>query len=107
MAVRTPRQAKPAIFEPWAPPADVTVAEVAAVKALASGTATDEQQRRAMKFIVERVCGTYEEVYCPGDDGNRDTAYAAGKRRVGLYLVTLTHADIKRFKDDLAPREQG
>lgn len=93
------------LFEPWAPP-EATVSEVAAIKALAVGNASPDQQRRALDFIIERVAGTYEEVYCPGDGGNRDTAYALGKRRVGTYIVSLLSADIRRFKTDQSPTEQ-
>jgi hypothetical protein len=94
------------LFEPWAPPPSVTVAEVAALKAVAACNASPEQQKRAMDFIIERVAGTYEEVYCPGETGNRDTAYALGKRRVGTYIVSLLNADIRRFKSDQSPTEQ-
>lgn len=94
------------LFEPWAPPEGVSAAEVAALKALANGTASPDQQKRALDFIIHRVAGTYEEVYCPGEEGNRDTAYALGKRRVGTYIVTLLNADIRRFKADQSPTEQ-
>lgn len=86
------------LFEPWAPPAP-DLPDVVALKALSTGTATADQQVRALKFIVERIAGTYEEVYCPGADGDRNTAYALGKRRVGTYLVSLLNADIRKFKD--------
>jgi|AGTN01.3.fsa_nt_gi hypothetical protein len=94
------------LFEPWAPPV-ATAAEVAALKALAAGTASPEQQRRSLDFIIQRVAGTYEEVYCPGEGGNRDTAYALGKRRVGTYIVSLLNADIRKFKTDQSPTEQS
>jgi hypothetical protein len=97
----------PKLFEPWAPPANVTLQEAAAIHAVANGTASPEQQREAMRFIVERVSGTYQEIYCPGENGNRDSAYAAGKRRVGLYLVSLISTSLRNFKDpDAAPTEQ-
>lgn len=99
-----PRKATP--FEPWAPPA-AELADVAAIKALSRGTATQDQQQRALQFIVHQVCGTYDEQFCPGEDGRRATDYALGKRRVGLYLVSLLHADIRKFRDpDAPPREQ-
>lgn len=93
------------LFEPWAPP-ETSAAEVAALKALANGKASPDQQKRALDFIIYRIAGTYEEVYCPGDGGNRDTAYALGKRRVGTYIVTLLNADIRQYKTDQSPTEQ-
>ena|SRR3990172_3064719 len=92
------------LFQPWTPPKP-TLPDVVALKALAVGSATADQQIRALKFIVEQVAGTYEEIYCPGAGGDRDTAYALGKRRVGTYIVSLLAADIKKFKDG-QPSEQ-
>jgi len=100
-----PPRKKPQAFEPWAPP-PTELPDVAAIKALARGDASPEQQRHALKFIVEKVCGAYEEQFCPGEDGRRATDYALGKRRVGLYIVTLLAVDIKRYRDpDAPPRE--
>lgn len=92
--------AKPRLFEPWAPPAPdkVAAADVASVKALFAGTATEAQQQRAMHFILVTVCGVDEDPFCPTEDGRRHTDYALGKRRVGLYLRSLLHADIQKFK---------
>ena len=84
------------LFEPWAPPrADLP--DVVAIKALALGTATEDQQKRALHFILVHVCQVDDEPYCPASD--RDTAYALGKRRVGTYLRSLLAADIRKFKD--------
>lgn len=91
-----------ALFEPWAPPT-AELPDVVAIKALALGTATEDQQKRALHFILVHVCGIDDEPYCPASD--RDTAYALGKRRVGTYLRSLLAADIRRFKDG-QPSEQ-
>ena len=80
--------------------------DVVALKALALGTATPDQQTRALKFIVEKAAGTYEETFFPGPGGDRDSAYAQGKRRVGLFIVSLVNADIRRFKEDGQPSQQ-
>lgn len=100
-----PKKQPPKLFEPWAPPKP-ELPDVVALKALAQGNATSDQQTRALKFIVEKIAGTYEEVYCPGADGDRNTAYALGKRRVGTYIVSLLNADIRKFKEDGQPSEQ-
>lgn len=96
---------KAKLFEPWAPPL-ADLADVVAIKALAAGTASDEQQKRALHFILVEVCRVDDEPYCPGENGNRDTAYALGKRRVGTYLRSLISADIRKFRSDGQPSEK-
>lgn len=86
-------------------PSSYGVVQVAAVKALAAGTATEQQQREALHFILVGVCKVDDEPYFPGSD--RDTAYACGMRRVGTFVRSLIHADIKNFKTNAAPTEQG
>jgi len=56
-----------------------------AIKAIAAGTANDEQQKRAMSWIINTLCGTYDLSYRPNSE--RDTCLAEGKRLVGLALV--------------------
>ena len=60
--------------------------DAAALQALAAGTATAEQQQRALNWIIYDACGTYEMDYRPDP---RDHAFISGKRRVGLQIVTL------------------
>jgi hypothetical protein len=69
---------------PWVPPEpslDVSVA----IKAVAAGTANEHQQRKAMQWIINDLCGTYDMSYRP--DSERDTTFAEGKRFVGNQLV--------------------
>jgi hypothetical protein len=71
---------------PWHP-APYDEAVTGALKALQSGTANAAQQQRALKWIIEPLCGTYDLSYRPGEDGERDTAFAEGKRFVGQQIV--------------------
>jgi hypothetical protein len=104
--VKTAVRRKPKSFEPWAPP-PIELRDVAAIKALQRGDASAEQQRHALKFIVEKACATYELSFCPDENGRRSTDFAEGKRRVGLLLVGLLAADIRKFRDpDAPPREK-
>lgn len=97
---------KPKLFEPWAPP-PVGLVELAALQAVAKGTATADQQGRAMRFIVERVCQRYEMPYCPGANGERDTAFALGRMCAGTILTSFLNADLDNFRDpNAAPSEQ-
>jgi hypothetical protein len=95
------------LFQPWAPPA-LELYDVASLQAVAKGVADERQQQHAMRVIVEKLAGVYEETFCPGQEGQRNSDYAQGKRRVGLMLVSYLNAPLKNFKDDPdSPREQG
>lgn len=72
--------------QPWHPPT-YDEADVLAVQAVAQGVGSKDQQQRAVRWIVERACGTYQETYFA--DSERNAAYAQGKRGVGLNIVTL------------------
>lgn len=79
---------------PWKPPA-YEPADAAAIQGLAEGNATPDQQRRALKWIIEQACGTYEMSYRPGGpEGDRDTAFAEGRRFVGSRLVFMVKLKI-------------
>lgn len=105
---RRPRVPKAPRLEPWIP-ADWEPEEAYAVQAVMHGRADEAQQKRAMRFIVERVCATYDLSYRPTSD--RDTAFAEGKRHVGLQLVKFANLNIARVRGQLteqgeAPKEQ-
>lgn len=75
---------KPAAYEP---------ADAAAIQALYNGVANHAQQKRALTWLIT-ACGTYDMSYRPGQDGDRDTAFAEGRRSVGLQLVKLCNIKI-------------
>lgn len=76
---------------PWYP-ARYEKADVRALKNLAAGTASPEQQQRAMKWIIEQACATYDLSYRPTSD--RDTSFAEGRRFVGLQIVKALNLDL-------------
>lgn len=83
---------------PWRPAA-YEDADVAAFQALAEGKASPDQQRRALKWLIERACATYDLSYRPGgEDGARDTVFAEGKRAVGLEVVKLIKLKIGQLR---------
>lgn len=70
----------------WGPP-NYELADAVAINAVAKGEATPDQQVRAMKWIIEQGCQTYGLSYRPdGMGGDRDTAFAEGRRFVGTEL---------------------
>lgn len=68
--------------------------EVHALRALATGTATTDQQRAVLKFIIEDVCNTYDQPYRPGEGGERDTAFACGRMFAGQQIVKLLNMSL-------------
>lgn len=87
-APRKPTRESLLASAPWVPP-DYEIADVSAIQALVAGTATKEQQRRALDWVINQAAGTYDLSFRPGDEGRRDTDFAEGRRFVGLQLVKL------------------
>lgn len=90
-------------WEPWKPAA-WELPDAAAIQALQRGDATADQQRNALKYIVNTLAGTYDGSFRPGPDGALVTAYAEGKRAVGLQIVKLANLSLSAFKKE--PSEQ-
>lgn len=88
--------------EPWKP-SNYEIEDAGAIQALLRGEAMPHQQQRALTYIIETLCGTYDMSFRPA--GDRDTCFAEGKRFVGNQLVKLSKINLSKFKD--APSEQG
>ena len=72
------------------------IEDILAVKAVANGNASTEQQKRAMRYIIEAVSGYYDISYRPElADG---TLIAEGKRIVGAHLVGMINTSLKKTK---------
>lgn len=84
---------KPAAIEPWKP-APYDEADTYAIKALAAGIANEGQQKRALKWVIETLCGTYDQPYRPGSEGDRDTVFACAKMFVGQQLVKQINVNL-------------
>src|SRR5215207_4209413 len=72
-------------------PADYEDATVYAFKAMARGEANSHQQERVLQWLVAEACRTYDLSYRPGDQGDRSTAFAEGRRFVGLQIVKMVN----------------
>lgn len=79
-------------------PPKYDVLHVAAIQALARGEATPHQQQEALRWIIERAAGTYDQSFSP--DSDRGTSFAEGRRFVGLNIVKLTKLNKEALKDD-------
>lgn len=104
---RQPTQAEiKARQSPWYPK-PYGVAEAAAIKGVADGTASADQQRYAMRYIINVLCATYDQSFRPGEEGRRDTDFAEGMRHVGNQIVKMINIDLKKITEDGEVREQG
>lgn len=63
-----------------------------AIKQLGYGLANAEQQKMAIKWIVEKAGMTYDSVHFPSE---RDSAFASGRRAVGLMIVSIQNTPLK------------
>lgn len=80
-------------MEPWKP-IKYELGDITALQALAQGEADAFQQKRALKWIVQ-ACGTYDLSYRPNSE--RDTAFAEGRRFIGLQIVKALHLNTSVF----------
>ena len=81
-------------------PVEYAKADAAALQAMRRGEATADQQVRAMEFILGPICERNGMSFRPGPDGDRETAFAEGRRFVGNQIVKLTNLPLSKIKDD-------
>ena len=86
-------------------PAHCEPADVSAIQALERGGANEEQQKRALAWIVNIVCATYDQSYRPSSP--RDTDFAEGKRWVGNTIVKMLKLNASKLRSDHEPSEFG
>lgn len=80
-------------------PADWTPLIAFSVRALKAGTATPEQQQRVWDWLMY-VCGVNDVAYRPGgQDGDRATAFAAGKQFVAQQFLKMLTDEITEAID--------
>jgi hypothetical protein len=77
-------------------PAYWELPDIAAIQALEKGTATPEQQVRALTWVINNACGTYDLCYHVND---REHAFASGRRFVGLQVVKMLKLNAGKFKE--------
>jgi hypothetical protein len=82
--------------EPWHPAPYDELADVSAMQALARGEANDQQQRRALKWIIESAAMTYDQSFTPGQADV--TAFIEGRRSVGNQIVKLLKLDLAAMR---------
>lgn len=80
------RKAKSAPRQPWHP-AEWEPADAGALQALFRGDAGPDQQKRALKWIIESAAMTYDEAFVPGQPDVSN--FLLGRMNVGKQLVKL------------------
>lgn len=78
---------------------------IVALKAVAQGTATEDQQKRFMAWLIDEGCGYHDRMAYFGDDSAEKTFFALGRRRVAELLKLYIETPIQKFKDG-KPSEQ-
>lgn len=82
MAGRDDEATTPVYFRaPW------EYADAAALQALMAGTATPEQQKRALDWVIHAAAFTYQTTFFPGEPDA--CHFAEGRRFVGNKILTL------------------
>jgi hypothetical protein len=110
MADKLPR------WVPWRPvdyaagpnpaPGELNKADLVAIQAWSRGEAEPEQQRRAFEAVMVRVCQVYDQSYrSDSHGGERDTAFAEGKRFVGLTLRKIAGVPLAVLTGETAKSE--
>ena len=85
--------------KPWVPP-KWEKPDAASLQAVLRGEATSDQQIRAINFIVVTLCGVNEMSFRSGPEGDRETAFAEGRRFVGAQITKMTKIPLSKIKDD-------
>lgn len=78
--------------EPWAP-CPVSLDERRAIRALATGTASDRQQKLALDWMIYTASGTYGLSARSAD--SHATYFAEGRRYVGATIVGILNSSEK------------
>lgn len=76
-------------------PAPYEIPDMSALQALEFGTATPEQQKRALNWVIVNACGTYDLEY---RSDARDHAFASGRRFVGLQILKMLKLNVGKLK---------
>lgn len=79
-------------------PAPWEVHEAAAIQALFAGNANPDQQRTAMRWILDGACSYTDWAYRPGAEGTRDTDMCLGRQFVGHQIVKLSRLNLELFR---------
>lgn len=78
-------------------PAPWEVPDAEAIQALVEGKANSDQQRRALRWILEGACAYTDWAYRPGAS-SRDTDMCLGRQFVGHQILKLSRLNLSLFR---------
>lgn len=85
---------------PWQEP-EYTKADVIAIQHVVLGSGSEAHQKRVIDLIINKIANSYDLSFRPDDmGGERATAFAEGKRYVGLQLIKLIKADPNKYSKE-------
>lgn len=73
------------------------------LQAILDGRANKEQQVEGMKYLVEDLCGTYNDTFDP--DSERLSNRLQGRRSVGLDIVQIAKLRLDKVKEILSDKK--
>ncbi len=76
-------------------PTSYEAADASALQALQDGSANEDQQKRALRWIIERAAGTYEAHFYPDA---RFTDFALGRAYVGRQIVKMLRLNVSTLR---------
>lgn len=77
--------------------AEIAKHHVMAIKSLAMGSATPEQQKIALEFIISKLCQSLHPYF---SENPNNTAFFMGRRFIGLELMRLINLEMKESRSD-------
>lgn len=77
-------------------PPGYEAADITAIQQIEQGKAESEMQKRALKWIIEEACKTYDMSYRPGD--THETAFHEGRRFVGNEIIKMLKLDPSKVR---------
>lgn len=72
------------------------LADVTAIQALEKGEANEDQQKRALAWIINQAAATYQVAWEP--ENERASSFESGRRYVGLKLVEMLKLNPSAFR---------
>jgi hypothetical protein len=85
------------------PEPNFTEADVHAIRATLRGEASADQQRRAMKFVLEGICHIFDSPYV-ANGLDRESFVMLGRHQVG---VIITSTQTERVLEEARARDRG
>ena len=76
-------------------PADWELADASAIQAMQTGEASPDQQKRALKWLIEHAAATYQFHFYPTE---RETAFSLGRAFVGQQIVKMLRIDLASLR---------